>query len=423
VLSSATPATPPPLQINGYDVDFALDVPGGLLLLQVELAATRALDAEKIFVLLTERARIDSISAKTAGSSIPLRFVRASDDNLQLIWPEELAEQEEVTIHFDYSIEIGEWFGNVMLLGRGHRWYPMIRDQIAPYRLQVRSFTTFEFLSGGNLVSAEITEDSAYQVWETEIAVFKIPLVIARAGHLSKNSIEAGGVKVEFHSPDTSLQIRKQIVEEVGDYLDYYEQLLGDYPHQSLILAEIVNYPSVNTSSGLIMLGEAAVSQYRQGDRSPLALAVANQWIGAGVFPQFGTEGFWFMMTSIPHYLRLMQIEAEQGHEAMAAELDQLLDRYKEFAGGPGDVALLDIVMPGSELERVVIYGKGPYIVHQVREIMGDKAWRAFLKDLYKQYLGELLTYQNLLTLLRKHDGSGKAADRLDQLCREVGLN
>jgi hypothetical protein len=144
--------------------------------------------------------------------------------------------------------------------------------------------------------------------------------------------------------------------------------------------------------------------------------------MAAGVFFKFGGKGFWFLQLSLPHYLRLMYLERTKGKDAFAQGLQQGLDAYKEIAGSENEVSILDVDFPNSKEKARVIYGKGPYVIDKLRRQIGDENWEKLIKDIYKDFKGKILTYDEFINYLSRYDKDGTAVAKLKKMLSETGL-
>lgn len=412
----------PPLQLKNYDIDFQLDVPNGRIQVDAVIAADKQKDVEQVVLLLTERAALDTVAAVVGDQQQLLASAYIGRDSLQLNLPAELKAATGLQLKFKYSIEIPQWGGSMMVLGRGHHWYPMIVDQIATVHLKTAAFSTFELYSAGDLISRSIDGDWEHREYQTRTPVFKIPLVIARQGLLGFDSLTANGVTCYLRTSKQDPVPTEGVLQQAAALLAYYQNLLGPYPHESLTIIEVGGFGGIEIGSGLLLIGSNAFRQYAQRDYNSLSLSIANQWLGAGIFPKFGADGFWFLTLSIPHYLRIMNLESELGGMARDTEINQLRTTFEPIAGTASDQALLSVDMPDSEVKGKLIYAKGPLVVDQLRQQLGDAAWTALLKDMYRQYGGKIMTYADFKKLVGKHDQSGEAAAQLDRLLTTTGM-
>lgn len=410
------------LNVSSYDIDFRLDVPSGRMISAVTMEADKAAGEAAVQVLLTERAVIDSVCAQVDGQLQKLDSKYVGQDSLHIALPKELAAAKHLTLSFNYYVEIPQWKGNMMVLGRGHHWYPMIPDQVAMVHLKTAVYTTFEIYSVGDLLSKKVEGDWEYREYQTEIPVFKIPLVISRTGYLIATDTTIAGVAISLHAEAQRPGLAREVLNHTGELLKYYDHLIGPFHHKNLTMIEVGGFSGLDISSGLTLIGDGAFKQYENDDFSSLAMAIASQWIGAGVIPEYEQEGYWFFDVSLPRYLVLMNEQSQGSEQLFSQDLDKLRASYQPIAGTASDMPLADIDTPDSDSKAKIVFGKGVLIADKLRNQMGNKAWQALLADMYQKYLGKILSYKDFKALVKAHDGSGKAAAQLDSMLHSTGM-
>src|SRR5690606_34147644 len=123
-----------------------------------------------------------------------------------------------------------------------------------------------------------------------------------------------------------------------------------------------------------------------KGYKDFLILTIAQQWFGAGVFPDFNRKGFFFLSISLPHYLRLMYVRDSDGEETFNNSMLTPMKRYEEFAGSGSDIPVIDVDIPNTKEKSIILYAKGPFILSKIESEMGRDNWKSFLADLYQSF-------------------------------------
>jgi aminopeptidase N len=118
----------------------------------------------------------------------------------------------------------------------------------------------------------------------------------------------------------------------------------------------------------------------------------AHQWWG-NVISAAGYRDYW-LMEALANYSALLYLEKHKG----ARWLEQALDQYRAdlLARGEGGVPVDETgpIVLGTRLEssleprawRAITYGKGSWIMHMLRRIMGDERFLAMIADLRRRY-------------------------------------
>ena len=328
----------------------------------------------------------------------------------------------KLSLVFEYTFPTDSTIDKVFILDRGNRWYPLIVDDIASMRLTAQVAPEYEVFSAGELVGMEKSTTFSRFIWQSRIPVFKIPLVIAKAGLYKEVKKQCGGQDLSCFFLQDEGDTNEKIADEACNAIKFFEESIGPAPHQRLTLLEVPDMDGSAICSGLILTGSSFVADFRDGYYDGLYLPIAAQWMGAGVFAKFKECGFWFLTLSLPHHLRLGYIRKSKGEEAFTKELKSLSDRYKQIAGTDGEVPILDVDFPNTKEKGLAIYAKGPVVLRSVESQLGRQAWNDFIRELYHDYLGKILTYEEFKNSLAKYDRDGKAVRKLEKMLSEKGL-
>ncbi len=411
-----------PVEIKSYDIQASFNPVGGELQVSASLELNKADSLPEFVIILSSTAKIGVIRAVVGKGSVDLAHESAGKDSLRLTLPPELAASRSMTVDFKYTIPIGEPTESVLMLDRGNRWYPMIMDQIARFKLTAsvpKGYTTY---ASGNFVEKNETSRQARFVWESKIPVFKLPLIIAKSDFYQDTTVVLNGNSIIFHYTSADQNTKEKLLFEAGNAFSFYSRLIGEYPHNNLTLIEIPGMEGTDIASGLLMIGSKSIEGFKQGYYDELVLSIACQWTAAGVFFKFQGKGFWFLQLSLPHYLRLMYVKQSRGTIGFDQNLKTGLDAFKGIAGTEKEVSIMDVDLPNTREKATAIYGKGPYVIDLVQKQIGDENWEKFLRDIYKNFLGKILTYDEFVSYLSKYDQDGTAVANLNKMLSEKGI-
>jgi hypothetical protein len=413
------PASEP--EVLSYDVAVTLDSSLNLVDVSALLNLRKPDTTSSMAMLLSSEAEMVSIKAKLRDTWFDVKSKQSPGDSLHLLFPSDLATTDSLTLRFDYRLPVDR-FQDVMMLDRGNRWYPLIMDQIARVRLTADVPSEYRVFSAGDLVQSDTSGHGSRYVWETKIPVFKIPLVIARQSMYQETTRQLDAKTIRFYSFSADSELREKVVSEISDSFDFFTKLMGDYPHAGLSLVEIPELEGTDIASGLVLTGSKDLERVRKGYSDALLLSTAAQWMAAGVFFEFLGRGFWFLQLSLPHYLRLMYIEHSRGKDAFAEQLQHGLEAYKQAVESGNDVSILNVDFPNTREKATAIYGKGPFVLEKLRNAMGETNWENFLRDIYRNYKGRILTYDRFLEYLSKYDRDGTRVRMLKTMLYETGV-
>jgi hypothetical protein len=371
-------------------------------------------------LLFSSGAKVNSIQYQDS-LSVNISYHFKGTDTMLIVLPPQAKYRNSITLQFNYAFPISMTDSSILMMDRGHRWYPLIADCIAGVKLTADVPEGCEVLSTGDMISKTSKNGMSTFIWESSMPVFKVPLIIFKADLYKQTSTKADDKEIVLYTLAQYDTDNGALLNEAGSVFKFCTENFGQYPFKRLVLLEYPEFEGMNIGSGIVEIGSSYIDQMKQGYLDGLRLTIAQQWIGAGIFAKFGEPGFWFLSLSLPHYLRLMYERQSAGEEAFNKDLQGQLDKYKEFAGKENDVAILDIDYPNTREKGLVLYAKGPYVFSLLHKQMGDERWFGFIKLLYMDYRGKILTYDSFRELLSQFD-DGSTIPLLDKLVKEKGL-
>jgi len=378
-------------------------------------------DSDDIQFLLNSSYDVNSISYYDGNYWLPLLFNFNGKDSLLLITGGIIPKDRNVEIKFNYEFEIEAMNDTLLLLDRGHRWYPLINNQIFTYKMKCEVPENYSVLSSGNLIEKVDTANSVF-IYECQKPVFKMPLLVFRSDWYQHIEFFSGKNKLEFYSRKIDSTAIIKILSQADSVLNYFSKTIGPYSRNRLVYFEVADFGGVNVGSGLLTIGTQAIEIINKGFDDFLILTIAQQWFTSGVFADFSEPGFFFFTISLPHYLRLMYIRESEGEAAYNSALLKPLNKYKEFAGNEDDIPIIDVDMTNTREKGLILYAKGPYILSFIENEMGKENWELFLMDLYKSFIGKIITMDDFEDHLAKYDKTGKVLSLFKKLISEKGM-
>jgi len=411
------------VDITNYNLQVTLDF------LQNQLNVTAILELQKSDVLnefellLNSNVKIKSIKSKIKDNWVDISYKLKEDDIIHLIIPSPLIGHNEFTMMFEYTFPIEGPIKDFFYMDRGNRWYPLIIDDVAGVKISAVVPSQYKMFSGGDLIDIIKKNDISTYKWETQNPVFKIPFVLINPEKYFFLSMTCNDKEIDFYFLEDNKNKNRMIVEEACKTFKYFQSKIGEYYHNRLTIIEMNQYKGYSfIATGLILMGSDFMAQFREEHYNGLHLPIAAQWFGAGVFGKFNDEGFWFFSLSLPHYLRLMYIKESKNTDAFVKQLEKPYHDYKEIAGTGNDVPIIDIERIDTREKGLIIYGKGPFLLDLLRREMGEKNWENFIRELYLNYVGKILTYDTFKNNLAKYDKNGNLILKFDRIMNDKGL-
>jgi hypothetical protein len=381
------------ISIHAYDIDVKFNSVSEYLDVELSCYFTAETESESQLFVFSSEADIKKIELINNGKAIFAKYEFTGSDSVLITTTEKFIKGEEYSFKFLYSYPAGKFNDTLLFVDRGHRWYPLIMDQLAEFRISVIVPSDLNVISAGNNISTEEDTGIVRYTWESRIPVFKIPLIIFSADVFE--CITREKVKLYYYNADSTEAL--SAADRVNKFVKYYSDNIGEYPYRQLTVFEINRLMGVNTCPALLMVDTEFIKAVIKGYEEMLMLTTAQQWLGAGVYAEYGKPGFLFLNISLPHYLRLMFIRSDKGEEKFKEALNNMLNKYKEIEGDSSEVPLKDIIssVPYNKTRSTLLYTKGPYILSIIEESMGRSKWLSFLRSLYSEYRGRVMTLED----------------------------
>lgn len=379
-------------------------------------------ETNELNLLFTSKGTIKTIkSFYSNNQTLDVAYHFIGKDTLKLVIPSELRSQKTLTIAFQYLLPVDTLEKSIVFLRREDRWYPLWYDDLAVWKLKTRVPRGYHVLSVGNLVGDKFFLNQAQFIWESEVPLPTFPLIIFSTSHFTKTVKNIYGKPINFYFSSKDTVTNNDIISRICEAFKFYNELLGEYPHAQLTFVEIPRIQFVQSLSSIIMAGDIFIRYFSKGLNEWPTHELAHQWNGSGIFIKSDSRGRWFMEESLSEYLHLMYIEKTQGEKSLKKALEEKLKKYDSVAETDKDRPLMDIKYLTKE-NSIIIYKKGPYIIHKIRNKIGDSNWLKFLREIYKHYNGRFFTYDDFKKTLAYYDKGGRCAWALEKYMTEKGM-
>jgi len=414
LLTFATQAQP---GIDNYNIEVIVNDTANRLDIKCEMTVSGYKPGEYVEFELTDEAVIGEVSSYTANDTLNLEY----SDAVKVLIPEIAPDIEDIKIDFEYTLPLTGFYDGILYFDRGHRWYPLIPDQLADVTLTVVSERDkYIYINPAGRATARIGQSIVRATWYSPHPVFKIPLVIAETGKFFTLDPIDQDCTVDFYLTDSLDPEKAAFTEEACRAFNFFSERIDDLPHNGLVYTECMEGQGINIGTGMIALSDTAVMQINEGIYNPLYLTIAAQWFGAGVFGEFKGPGFWFITLSIPHHLRLLYIEEQFGAEEFREGLDAGIADYRSVENTENDMPLIEIENLNSAEIGKIIYGKGPHLLDLLRNKIGRDNYWGFIRELYQEFAGNVMTIDDFIGVLAKYDSN--TAEKFKQLLSMKGL-
>lgn len=270
---------------------------------------------------------------------------------------------------------------------RAQYWYVCIDhpSEKARYVFIVEAPEKYQVVANGNLVSKTQGAGHTY-IWKYQLNQ-AIPTKVAVVGcaRLAQKEISKVGnlsITASVYPQDSVLAFKS--FEVVAQIVQFYQKLLGPYPFEQLNNVQSTTRYGGMENAGCIFYDEASLNANLNSNHL-IAHEIAHQWFGNSV-----TETDWqhlWLSEGFATYLTNLYIEKYEGKAAFHAQLKKDRVRVSNLYNNGFHQALIDSLTPNI-LERLNAnaYQKGAWVLHMLRQEMGDSLFFKGLGQFYQQY-------------------------------------
>jgi aminopeptidase N len=171
--------------------------------------------------------------------------------------------------------------------------------------------------------------------------------------------------------------------------LEFMSMYVGPFAYEKL-----ANIQSNSVSGGMeaasaILYGDASVTGKRS-DRWQYVIVheVAHQWFGNAV-----TEASWddvWLSEGFATYFSYLFAEYAHGHDVFIGGMRELRRKVFEFhAEDPAYRLVHENLADMSKVTTGQTYNKGAWVLHMLRNRVGDEAWWSGIRSYYKKYMND----------------------------------
>ena len=217
---------------------------------------------------------------------------------------------------------------------------------------------------------------------------------------------EKGGVSLGTYLSEKNAAHSKVLLDAVEEYLAFYREILGPYPHAKFDIVEnffTTGYgmPAATLLGGDVIAHMAAMAG-RSGGKIPsgyLDHELVHCWWGNGVAVD-RASGNWCegLTTYCSNYLRKEKESAEEAAKHRRGARARFAARVQ-----PGrDYALRAFEGKTEDFENDIGYGKASMLFHMARRAVGDEAFFEGLREFAREFMGKRAGWDDLRKCLER---------------------
>jgi aminopeptidase N len=391
------------------------------------------------------------------GDGQPLVYVKRGPTGGYVVLPEEKPAGTELLVRLEYETEgsIRKLTPTFSYVERGG-WLPFVSftDRIDDFNLTITAPSKFQTISVGTKVSEIEKGDRVTTEWKAKHVTF--PTIIF--GDYNQDSSKTTATKFDGTEIPVTIYVDKDSMRSFGippknlrplaaqavNALNFYRERFGvDYPFDKL---DLVNSPaqglSAQSPASIVYVGNPVFRSkslmtggWNAADTasfldSVIAHEVGHQWFGA-VVGNKNSRSYWFI-ESLAEYASALYMEfvasegyqkPEKGRKAYMKMVDgwrkTILETDLMNCIQNSEVAYLGESY--GRARQALIYNKGPYAFHILRETFGDEKMFAFLKTLTTELAGKNVVTRDIQHVAEQSFG-GTMEWFFDQWIRGIGI-
>jgi len=288
------------------------------------------------------------------------------------------------------------------------QWMVAIDDPSARATLRLRLTmprTWTASASGREIARREVPGNNVVMEWEQDRPVPTYTFGFA-AGAFSEVTDRAGRTALRFLGRGFTESELRRVFGETAQMIAFVEERTGvPYPGDTYAQALVAR------TAGQEMAGLSIVSEeYGRAviaDPSAIGLLaheLAHQWWGNMVTCQAWTE-FW-LNEGFATYMAAAYREQRFGRDAYLKDVESMKTRYEQVRARGNDRPLVFTSWdhPTAD-DRTIVYQKGAYVLHQLRELLGYAAFWAGIRRYTSEHFGRSVTTGDFRDAMEKASG------------------
>ena len=339
-----------------------------------------------------------------------------SNDLLSIHYPEKLDQGkiDSVTVYYqgipsDGLIISNNKFGDRTFFSdnwpnRAHQWIPCKDDPSdkASVEFIVTAPQHYKIISNGLLQEEkEISDHLKRTHWKEEV---QLPTKVMVIGAADFNVFSLTSVK---DIPVTAWAFEETQNQSVGDYgfapeiLEYFIRYIGPYGYKKLANVESKTIFGGMENASCIFYFEDSVNG-KKDHEDLLAHEIAHQWFG-NMVTEKAFSHIW-LSEGFATYFTHIYLEQKYGQQIMTERMQQ--DRNKVIAFvARRQVPIVDTTTPLMQLINTNSYQKGGWILHMLRNEIGDDIFHKAIQNYYQQFAGGNADTEDFQKVVEKESG------------------
>lgn len=226
------------------------------------------------------------------------------------------------------------------------------------------------------------------------------------AGRFREVSERRGGVRLRYLAEKLKDDEMRRVFRDTADMIAFYEERSG-VRYAGAAYTQVLAAGRIDQEmSGFTVMNEGYGGGVLANERDVWlgAHELAHQWWGISVTARDWTH-FW-LNEGVATFIATAYKERRFGREEYTREIEKYRASYEKVRDAGHDKPLVfpDWIRPTSE-DRTLVYDKGAYVLHLLREELGERAFWAGLRQYTRKFSGKSVTTSDFQTEMERASG------------------
>jgi aminopeptidase N len=392
-----------PFDVTGYDAEIT------------PILATKSVTGKVIIKFKSQQNNLAEITLDSG--NLEIDSVKENQTNLlfekteklltiRFLRPLKINETRKISIAYHGTPKFGVSFfpeqNQVYTIFSTNQWMPCVMSPSdrAEFRLKLnlwgKNLTTV-----GNGVLKSSKNNPASVVWEQKLPIPTYLFGFA-IGSFKEITEKHNGTTLRYlTSPQFSEIEVKRIFKDTKDMLDFYESKSGiKYPHK--IYTQVLSQGNAQQEmSSFAMIGERFGQMLLTNEKKIWTTSheFAHQWWGNMVTNKDWTH-FW-LNEGLTNFMSAAYFEHRFGKADYLSEIERYKQSYEQIrlAGKDKSLVFPDWNKPTRE-DRALVYDKGAFVIHLLREEIGDELFWKGIKQYTQKFWGKSVVAKDFQTAM-----------------------